>query len=165
MVWFNRLRATPWNPTFTWVDTAAKAADQINSFHEDYPQRIEVTRLCIEMLANDPDRLTSTIFNPTLWFIHQSVFKDCSFAGQWRSVVVRVGLHAPPLPERVPDLMDSLFHVYQGRLYDLGMLQDWYTDFETIHPFQDGNGRVGGIIVAAYSHLLHPEKGWLAVNQ
>ena len=44
-------------------------------------------------------------------------------------------------------------------------LQDWYWDMETIHPFLDGNGRVGGVIVAGFAHARHPEKGWLAPNQ
>jgi Fic family protein len=31
----------------------------------------------------------------------------------------------------------------------------WYMLFETIHPFQDGNGRVGGIVVAIMSYSLY----------
>jgi fido (protein-threonine AMPylation protein) len=27
----------------------------------------------------------------------------------------------------------------------------WYQQFETIHPFIDGNGRVGGVVIAVLS--------------
>jgi fido (protein-threonine AMPylation protein) len=49
-----------------------------------------------------------------------------------------------------------------GRPETVEALKGWYTDFETIHPFQDGNGRVGGVIVAAWSHMLEPDRGYLA---
>ena len=45
------------------------------------------------------------------------------------------------------------------------ILLDWYSDFETIHPFQDGNGRVGGVVVAVYSNLWSTEGKYLAPCQ
>jgi len=76
---------------------------------------------------------------------------------------VIVGLHRPPRAERVEKLMEELMSLYT--ISDLDTLVEWYKDFETIHPFQDGNGRVGGVMVAAYSHSLHPDQGWLTVEQ
>lgn len=52
-----------------------------------------------------------------------------------------------------------------GRIADIDILREWYIDFQTVHPFPDGNGRTGGIIVAAYSHQMHPLKGWLEPKQ
>ena len=59
--------------------------------------------------------------------------------------------------------MDKL--ATRSRITGLGTLKDWYHDFETIHPFQDGNGRVGGVTVAVLARKFRPEKGWLAPGQ
>lgn len=155
---FQHLRQTPWNPTFTWVGSIAKAADQINSFHEDYPLRVGKTAEVIERLERW-DFVSGVI----LKLAHLYVFADTSFRGKWRDVDVKVGAHRPPDWQLVPHLMEDL--ELEWDFDDLAGLKGWYADFETIHPFQDGNGRVGGIVVAAYSHALHPERGWLAVEQ
>ena len=164
---FADLRSTPWAPTFSWVETALAAAAQINSFHEDFPMRVKLTEAMIElpfkMAPGAP--VLRTVYTQELQAIHWFVFKDQTFAGRWRTVPVRVGPHVPPAPELVTRLMLRLFESYQGNIRDVQALQDWYFDFETIHPFQDGNGRVGSIIVASYSHAMHPERGWLAANQ
>ena len=66
-------------------------------------------------------------------------------------VWVRVGAHVPLPPVRVPVLMEQLEAHYLWAIQNMDHLIDWHNDFQTIHPFRDGNGRVGGIIVAAYS--------------
>lgn len=165
---FDSLRLTPWNPSFTWVETAAEAADRINSWHEDYPARVSFTQTVLELPFQEflkpaegwpgiPTRLSTAI--------HWLIFKDQIHAAEWRQVNVTVGLHRPPDHELLPKLMHKLELHYRGKIQTLGDLQDWYSDFETIHPFEDGNGRVGGVIVAGFAHARHPEKGWLAPNQ
>lgn len=155
---FKHLRQTPWTPGFTWVNSVAKAADQINSFHEDYPKRVRATEDVIERLGT-----LSFVPSTFLKLIHLYVFGDTAHRGLWRIVDVRVGSHRPPDWQLVQHLMEDL--EAEGEFDRITDLQRWYSDFETIHPFQDGNGRVGGIIVAVYSHALHPERGWLAVEQ
>ena len=155
---FQHLRIVPWNPTFKWVDSIAKAADAINLPHEDYPMRIPATHLAIESKVLPMD-------TKSLHKIHKKVFGDMSFGGKFRDLNVRVGPHVAPNHYQVSALMEELCKVHNPLIQTEEALIDWYTDFETIHPFQDGNGRVGGIVVAQYSHLWFPEKGWMASQQ
>lgn len=167
---FAHLRVTPWAPTFTWVAMAWEAADQINSFHEDYPKYVVATQIALSDLVaklglTGPSTmwpLGYKIPSSRLLEIHRRIFGK-SLAGGWRELRVTVGLHRPPPPEQVPGLMAELEEAH--RIMTVEDLEAWYYDFETIHPFQDGNGRVGGIIVAAYAAHFHPDKGWLAANQ
>lgn len=165
---FDSLRTILWEPKFEWVSSIEEAADFINKPHEDYPKRVESTTKEIDYWSR-----FGSLFQPTpetgatndaLLQIHYSVFRDQSFAGKFRDVNVRVGYYRPPEHEKIIRLMDELRYRYPD-IKTIERLQEWYSDFETVHPFQDGNGRVGGVILAIISHQIEPEIGWFAPLQ
>ena len=155
---FQHLRETQWKPTFKWVKTSLECADKINSYHEDYPKYVSITDNVLQSTVG-----SLVIPNWKLLAIHSEIFADKDFRGKWRAVGVIVGQHRPPHREDIASLMDELAQVYT--VTTIEDIIEWYKDFETIHPFQDGNGRVGGVMVAVHSHALKPTMGWLAPNQ
>lgn len=59
-----------------------------------------------------------------------------------RTCEVRVGNSIPPRAVDVPNLLADLL----ARQAELAPL-DFYRQFELIHPFEDGNGRVGKVLL------------------
>lgn len=58
----------------------------------------------------------------------------------------------PPPPEKVPGLLADLerfIHEPEPRLPNLVRVALVHVQFETIHPFLDGNGRIGRLLIAA----------------
>lgn len=59
----------------------------------------------------------------------------------------------PPAPEKVPDLMDNLIKYINhsaDQYRPLVRTAIIHAQFETIHPFMDGNGRVGRMLIPMY---------------
>ena len=68
--------------------------------------------------------------------------------GAYKKVANEVGGQATTLPSQVPAAMAKLLKGYNSSPEpDLEDLLDFHVCFERIHPFQDGNGRVGRLIL------------------
>ncbi len=70
--------------------------------------------------------------------------------GKLRSGQARVGgLYYPPPAERLPELLDDLqsFMIADDSYSDLVHCGIVHAQFETIHPFSDGNGRIGRLLI------------------
>jgi Fic family protein len=71
---------------------------------------------------------------------------DQGEAGRYRTIAVRVGQYFPPGPHDVSGLMFELLEWWNtaaGSLSPVLSSAILHHRFETIHPFADGNGRVG----------------------
>jgi len=89
----------------------------------------------------------------TILLLHQMLIGGINdnIAGRFRNKgeYVRVGTHIAPAPEHVESMVDSALNDYTSKLsaYFLDRIAEFHLQFENIHPFIDGNGRIGRVIV------------------
>ncbi|OGH87998.1 MAG: hypothetical protein A3J93_02400 [Candidatus Magasanikbacteria bacterium RIFOXYC2_FULL_42_28] len=89
----------------------------------------------------------------TILLLHQMLIGgiDDKIAGRFRKLgeYVRVGTHVAPAPEHVEKMIEAIITEYTGDLsnYFLDKIAKFHLDFETVHPFNDGNGRIGRVLI------------------
>jgi Fic family protein len=139
-------------PTFSPVDSVSDVAAMINAPHIDdslqLEERTKRTIEAIDFLSRPPHQIT--------WFdakqIHSLMWYELNpnriRIGELRRHNVRIGSNVMPRHEFLSQLIDRAFPIQASTE---SSIVSWYRTFEAIHPFADGNGRVGGVIVAVMS--------------
>ena len=107
---------------------------------------------CIDLII---DHAASTLSEHFIKKLHHSLKtstsdsrKDWFAVGEYKRLPNEVGGMQTSLPEEVADRMKALLSDYNAvPKKTLDDILDFHVRFERIHPFQDGNGRVGRLIM------------------
>lgn len=121
----------------------------------------------VEYLRNKQPELTVE----TILLLHQMLLGaiDDEIAGRLRQPgeYVRVGTHVAPAPEQVALLLNDLLFSFDANddWYFIDNIAYFHVEFERIHPFLDGNGRIGRVLInqqlreAGYPPIIIRNKG------
>ena len=140
------------NSTLTLQDTEAIIVhDKIIKDHEirEIYEVKNLARVTTELLKNPKERLSTGLILSIHSLLMSGIGDD--IAGRFRSGKewVRVGSHLGANPAFVTGLMSGLVDSYYQNETDyfLDKIAYFHAEFESIHPFTDGNGRMGRVLI------------------
>lgn len=141
------------NSTLTLDETEKILLHQVVPPHHSRREIFEATNLAAvsEYLAKKAADKTQ-VTEELLLLVHRTLLNHINdeIAGRFREKgeYVRVGRHIAPPPEHVLKLIKELLKSYKAEEHHpLERAILFHTEFERIHPFCDGNGRVGRAIL------------------
>ena len=107
---------------------------------------------CIDMIIDNAKAVLTEKFIKELHLILKSGTsdsrKDWFAVGDYKKIPNELGGMDTALPEEVADKMKTLLTEYNGKEEkNFEDILDFHVKFERIHPFQDGNGRVGRLLL------------------
>ncbi len=99
-------------------------------------------------------------------FLHKTLLSNIrdDVAGRFRQddEFVRVGSHIAPTPSKLPKLFEDMLIEYNSEIDNniIKKIAKLHLQFEHIHPFVDGNGRIGRVI----NNYLLIREGYVPIN-
>ena len=141
------------NSTLTLEETENVLMEQMLSRNVSVREVFEAKNLARIVEYTRTKAADSELTKDLMLLLHQMLTGviDDAIAGRFRrrGEYVRVGTHIAPAPERVEPMVDDVLVEYSSDLdsYFLDKIARFHLDFETIHPFCDGNGRIGRVIL------------------
>ena len=140
------------NSTLTLKETEEILLEQKVPRHADVRELYEAKNLAgvQEYLWKNPNYVLN---KENIVFLHHKLLNGISddFSGRFRhgSEWVKIGTYIPPSPELVVGLVTELLDEYNipDNVYFLDKIARFHAGFESIHPFCDGNGRIGRVLI------------------
>lgn len=107
---------------------------------------------CVDYIIENANRKVNEHMIKRLHFMLKNgtsdSLEDWFAVGEYKKLPNEVGGMMTVAPEDVPGAMKKLLKKYRARkVLGLKDLLEFHYEFERIHPFQDGNGRVGRLIL------------------
>ena len=107
---------------------------------------------CVDLIIDKAKAMLTENFIKELHLILKNGTSDSRkewfTVGDYKKIPNEVGGMETALPEEVPDKIQQLLREYHSKeKKNLEDILDFHVKFERIHPFQDGNGRVGRLIL------------------
>ncbi len=102
----------------------------------------------------------------TILFLHKMLLSNIrdDVAGRFRKEgeYVRVGKHIAPDPKEIKTNLKKMFMEYKATIHEsiIKRLAKLHLSFEYLHPFNDGNGRIGRVI----NNYLLIRDGFVPIN-
>ena len=102
------------------------------------------------MLDTLNEDLTEELIKRFHYELKSGVFEDRANGyaiGAYKERPNMVGMYKTALPKAVAEVMEKLLEWYGKQEKNLNTLAEFHARYEMIHPFQDGNGRTGRMIL------------------
>lgn len=102
------------------------------------------------MLDTLEESLSQKLIKQFQYELKSGVFEDRANGyaiGDYKQRPNMVGMYRTALPKEVPDEMEKLLVWYEAQPKNMETLAKFHARYESIHPFQDWNGRTGRMIL------------------